>query len=391
MKLKNKKIISPFIYTSLALTKKRHKTTSWRDLIVLYAVVIVLTISDVIVYASYKVNGISLGDDGYVYISHIQTPDEIAEEAKNTHVLSIVEKSDSKALKEHIASDSELDENVMGIMLDMKSVMDNISNIDCKYEDFIEARQQAGELYEETVLLCKAYENSLYDDMKYLPYAGLFRNISASGGKKSCYEEIVYNKALFDECVNGYTDYYNGYFNLSDVRKRIVDTALSTQGAISYIWGTKPTSKELSQGYDCSGFVQWVYWNAEDSDKPRDILYSTLNITNNAEQISYDELLPGDLGVIREDGSFYISAAGNKFYDFELVQQDNMLIGASPEDYKIDENHVGIYVGKDNEGNDVWCHCRGGIYNTVVVDNYSGFGSFYRVLSSDEQENIVEE
>lgn len=357
---------------------KKHISTL--KLIPMYTVVILLTVSDFLFYTSYPQNSVSVSDTGEILIRHIKTSEEILADLKNTHSMEIVSQVRIKSGKEHNISDSEMNESVELINQDFENTINVLAEIDCTDNAFLEVRQKADELYRNNEILYQAYNNGIYDDMKYIPYAGGIRNISESETKSSCYGAIQSNKKQFDELVDGYTDYYKGYFNLSEERKKIVETALTAEGNIDYLWGIKPVSKILSEGYDCSGFVQWVYWNAEDSDYPRNELYSTLSITTQAEQISYDELLPGDLGVLREDGSYYLSAAGNKYYDLDLLKQENISIGADPEEYTLHENHVGIYVGKDSDGNDIWCHCRGGSYNTVVVDHYDGFKLYYRVL-----------
>ena len=47
--------------------------------------------------------------------------------------------------------------------------------------------------------------------------------------------------------------------------------------------------------------------------------------------------------------------------------------------------HVGIYAGKDKDGNDTWIHCTGGSIDNVVLtteDEYDGFQYFYSPLEN---------
>lgn len=201
------------------------------------------------------------------------------------------------------------------------------------------------------------------------------------------------------ECIalDSGSDYFNGYYNLPEQRKKIVNTALSCEGRISYHWGQKPSTKEWNEnwdtslsGLDCSGFVAWVYWYATDSEMVNSDLLSTFAISRNVEKIDYEELLPGDLGMIIDSGTFYTDVEGEKYFSYEeaaaasqlLKEEDDSITGR---DVVTHTNHVGIYVGKDEDGNDIWCHCAGGSYRTVVVNNYGNFHYFYRVLDENEE------
>lgn len=241
--------------------------------------------------------------------------------------------------------------------------------------------------------------------------------------------------------------YFHGYRGVSGIRKAIVNTALSMEGNIRYVWGGKPAGKGTDSrwkngpaGLDCSGFVAWAYWTGTDSDTPDSSLYSTLSISacTGTEEITHDELLPGDLGMIADSGTYYTDLQGNRFFSpWEAVDSNrkyrderekelaekavekerekyrkrqnlkkqkkkteksgifhSMQAAFDEEEYrkhlKVDTgidindisthyNHVGIYVGKDGSGNDVWCHCTGGSQRTVVINSYGGFRHFYRV------------
>ncbi|WP_251861639.1 C40 family peptidase [Clostridium sp. Marseille-Q2269] len=65
----------------------------------------------------------------------------------------------------------------------------------------------------------------------------------------------------------------------------VVGYAMQFQG-VPYVWGgTSPS------GFDCSGFVQYVYRNAAGKDLPRD----TYGQIGAGERVSQDQLQPGDL------------------------------------------------------------------------------------------------
>ena len=78
----------------------------------------------------------------------------------------------------------------------------------------------------------------------------------------------------------------------------------------------------IPYGLDCSGFVDWAYWTALNYR----IGGSTRQQWANSNEITEDELLPGDLGFL-----------------------------CSPSDPAV--NHVGMYVGTNKNGKKMWLHC----------------------------------
>ena len=149
---------------------------------------------------------------------------------------------------------------------------------------------------------------------------------------------------------------------------------------------------------------------------------STLSITHSLEEISHDELQPGDLGTITDDGTYYLDAVGGKFYEPGLAEESNKQIAKDEKAEIVAErlrkgiehvkeknpkvnvrtlkkklykrynnavkekkydvitkyNHVGIYVGHDESGNEMWVHCTGGRTKTVVV-NKGCFNHYYKL------------
>lgn len=195
--------------------------------------------------------------------------------------------------------------------------------------------------------------------------------------------------------VNISVDYFYGYYDVSEQRKKIVSTALSLSGKIPYSWGEKPNNPGWNEkwdnktiGLDCSGFVQWTYWTV--TGQYEESLGSTLMLTHTYKEIAHDELLPGDLGTITSDGSYYLDEFGNKSYQEDKAKELSKSLGGSGE-VKTISNHVGIYVGKDKQGRDVWCHCKGEPENTVVVTNTDEFDKFghYWSISSDEENKEI--
>lgn len=144
-------------------------------------------------------------------------------------------------------------------------------------------------------------------------------------------------------------------------RWKLINTATSLIGKVPYQWGGKAKmagydtswwsfdASGEQKGLDCSGYVQWVYMTAGVKLKNINDLISTAQMNKNLETISFQELKPGDIGLLNSDE---------------------------------DANHAGIYLG---EG--YWAHCssqRG----TVIAEKTDMFKLYKRILKS-EDENIT--
>ena len=150
--------------------------------------------------------------------------------------------------------------------------------------------------------------------------------------------------------------------NLSDdldpKRKAVVETAVQLVGRVSYFWGGKSltlgwddrwgTSMEVTAagsgstgtvrpfGLDCSGFVDWTFYNATDGSYYPGRGGGAATQHSYCTNISWSDAQPGDL----------------VFYP--------------------DDSHVGIVGGKDADGNLLIVHCSGGA-NGVVITGSAGF------------------
>lgn len=146
--------------------------------------------------------------------------------------------------------------------------------------------------------------------------------------------------------------------DLDPARKAVVETAVQLVGRVSYFWGGKSltlgwddrwgTSMEVTAagsgstgtirpfGLDCSGFVDWTFYNA----------------TNG----SY---YPGRGGGAATQHSYCTNIAWNDAQPGDLV-------------FYPDDSHVGIVGGKDADGNLLIVHCSGGA-NGVVITGSAGF------------------
>lgn len=161
------------------------------------------------------------------------------------------------------------------------------------------------------------------------------------------------------------------YGEISSARKDFIRTALSQVGAIQYYWGGKPCNKgtpltvslngngtaaigsiveadkkgRTIAGLDCSGFVGWAYWTSFNV-KPG-CSTGTFTTSLGLAGISYDDLIPGDIGLQAVPGAA--------------------------------TNHIGIYVGKDENGKALWVHCNGTTEN-VAINNTNCFKLYYKLF-----------
>ena len=151
--------------------------------------------------------------------------------------------------------------------------------------------------------------------------------------------------------------------DLDPARKAVVETAVQLVGRVSYFWGGKSltlgwddrwgTSMEVTAagsgstgtvrpfGLDCSGFVDWTFYNATNGSYYPGRGGGAATQHSYCTNISWSDAQPGDL----------------VFYP--------------------NDSHVGIVGGKDADGNLLIVHCSGGA-NGVVITGAAGFTSVAR-------------
>lgn len=166
-------------------------------------------------------------------------------------------------------------------------------------------------------------------------------------------------RTLTDDEINAYVQRAANQ-GASKNRQQVIKTALSISGMVPYYYGGKPSGPGWNEdwgsqtvpdhrgrtrkGLDCSGFVYWTNWTAFNDNSYAGSLNSTSTIMG-LQHISASELKPGDIGVTR-------NAA---------------------------EQHTGIYLGKDDNGNLMWVHTGGNPeMGPVIVTNSNMFEVFCR-------------
>lgn len=151
--------------------------------------------------------------------------------------------------------------------------------------------------------------------------------------------------------------------DLAPERREVIKTACSLVGKVNYFWGGKSlvmgwdsrwgtvqkvtadgstsTGTYRPYGLDCSGFVDWVFYNATEGNYIIGHGGGAASQHSYCTAISWEDALPGDL----------------VFYP--------------------DDTHVGIVAGWDESGNVLIVHCASG-YNNVVITRKEGFVSVGR-------------
>lgn len=152
--------------------------------------------------------------------------------------------------------------------------------------------------------------------------------------------------------------------DLSDDRRAVLEYALSLVGRVQYFWGGKSlvlgddprwgsstlvsaagsstTGTYRPYGLDCSGFVDWAFYNASSGSYVIGQGGGCVSQHSNCRAISWAEAIPGDL-------VFYPG-----------------------------DSHIGIVAGWDEAGNILIVHCASGSQNGVYVTGQVGFTSIAR-------------
>lgn len=147
--------------------------------------------------------------------------------------------------------------------------------------------------------------------------------------------------------------------NIDGARRAVIEAGLTLEGRVKYFWGgkspagwnddwgtprlvTAPGSKTTGTyqpfGLDCSGFIDWAFKTGGLGN-----VFSAGGTSyqwTRTRSITWDELIPGDLVFKNMPGQGGV-------------------------------NHVGIFIGKDQNGKNLYVHCEGG--SGVVVNSYKGF------------------
>lgn len=186
-------------------------------------------------------------------------------------------------------------------------------------------------------------------------------------------DELLAQRDMLEELIGNLTAisadaadiFRNLPADLAPERREVIKTACSLVGKVNYFWGGKSlvmgwdirwgtvqkvtadgsssTGTYRPYGLDCSGFVDWVFYNATDGGYIIGHGGGAASQHTYCTAISWADVLPGDL----------------VFYP--------------------DDTHVGIVAGWDENGNVLIVHCASG-YNNVVITGKEGFVSIGRPI-----------
>lgn len=177
-------------------------------------------------------------------------------------------------------------------------------------------------------------------------------------------------------------------------KQQLYDIINPLIGQVPYRWGEKSTRNDwcFETGLDCSGFVEYVYNQLNIPYEGK--LTSTIQISDSTIEISKEELQYGDLGLLWRGGSYYIkenflmneNIGEQILIDSTSLEQETDINftgdfdgdGIKDDTAILKANHVGIYMGKDENGNDKWAHCNTKD-GTVVINTVDYFTYFCRV------------
>lgn len=194
-------------------------------------------------------------------------------------------------------------------------------------------------------------QRKLLEEMLGSEYTELFLRLTGS------YQDLTLSPAEVREIIKKLPA------DLSEERKQVVLTAYQLLGKVNYFWGGKSlvlgwdsrwgtpmevwadgsstTGTMRPFGMDCSGYVDWVFYNATGGEYVIGHGGGASAQHGACTDITWDEVIPGDL-------VFYPG-----------------------------DSHVGIVCGFDEGGNIQIIHCASS-QNNVVVTGKSGFTSIAR-------------
>lgn len=168
---------------------------------------------------------------------------------------------------------------------------------------------------------------------------------------------------------------------VSEQRQTIIDSGMTLLGKVHYFWGGKSleigwddswgqlellteegsakTGQEIPYGLDCSGFVSWCVRQTgmTEAEVKNKLGQGTYHQWENSEEITWDEIIPGDL-------AFQNIPGGNR------------------------DNHVGICIGYADDGAPIFLHCAATFDNVVVTGRGDIFNYPRRPKIYAEQDNF---
>ena len=190
-----------------------------------------------------------------------------------------------------------------------------------------------------------------YGDPSYIDHVFQYYNPSAGGGYIPASAKGITNKEALQQLNKLNKTWPKG---MDRRREAVILKGASLIGKVVYSQTGRASGLDTTTEEDCSSFVAWAFQKTGFTDVPYWSTTGTYVTASNFKAITESKLIPGDIGLINKQ------ATGN-------------------------ENHVGLYVGKDQNGRAMWLHCTSKASegcSTVTtgprISYYSSFQVFYR-------------
>lgn len=194
---------------------------------------------------------------------------------------------------------------------------------------------------------------SRYGDPLYVDHVFQYLTFSQTGGGD--YNGSIPTDGICEEALRQLAMLQKNWPSMDERRGLVIAKGAARIGKTTYSMYGEDTRSGVDnpRTLDCSSFVAWSFQKAGFSDVPYTSTTGTFVSSSNFVPVSASELVPGDIGL------------------------KNMIPSGG-------DNHVGIYVGKDENGTQMWLHCTTSLTaGSAVVSGprigyYTNFQIFYK-------------
>lgn len=194
---------------------------------------------------------------------------------------------------------------------------------------------------------------SRYGDPLYVDHVFQYLTFSQTGGGD--YNGSIPTDGICEEALRQLAMLQKNWPSMDERRGLVIAKGAARIGKTTYSMYGEDTRSGVDnpRTLDCSSFVAWSFQKAGFSDVPYTSTTGTFVSSSNFVPVSASELVPGDIGL------------------------KNMIPSGG-------DNHVGIYVGKDENGTQMWLHCTTSLTaGSAVVSGprigyYANFQIFYK-------------
>lgn len=209
-----------------------------------------------------------------------------------------------------------------------------------------------------SVMMAEKMGWSRYGDPLYVDHVFQYLTFTQAGGGD--YDGPIPTDGICEEALGQLAMLQKGWPAMDERRGLVIARGATRIGKTTYSMYGEDTRSGVDnpRTLDCSSFVAWSFQKAGFSDVPYTSTTGTFVSSPNFVPISASELRPGDIGL-----------------------KNTIPAG--------EDNHVGLYVGRDENGTQMWLHCTtsltagsavvsgpriGYCTNFYIFYRYTGFG-----------------